>query len=194
METRGGGTSYNPMWTLSDESLLAGLGAGDTQAAAAFVRRFQARVFGLAMSMVGDRHAAEDIAQETFVRAWKHAGAFDPRRGAVATWLLTIARNISVDVIRMRRADPVDPEALLASVGVGGDPDDRLASADDSQRLRNAIRSLPEEQRRALVLAAFLGLTGREISEHEDVPLGTVKTRIRAGMLKLRAALEVTDE
>lgn len=182
------------MWSLSDESLLAGLGAGDSQAAAAFVRRFQARVFGLAMSMVADRHAAEDIAQETFVRAWKHAGAFDPRRGAVATWLLTIARNISVDVIRMRRADPVDPDTLLAGVGVGEDPDDRLAAADDTQRLRTAIRSLPEEQRRALVLAAFLGLTGREISEHEDVPLGTVKTRIRAGMLKLRSALEVTDE
>jgi RNA polymerase sigma factor (sigma-70 family) len=183
------------MWTLSDESLLAGLGAGDTQAAAAFVRRFQARVFGLAMSIVGDRHAAEDIAQETFVRAWKHAGAFDPRRGAVATWLLTIARNISVDVIRMRRADPVDPETLMASVGVvGGDPDERLAAADDSQRLHKAVRALPEEQRRALVLAAFLGLTGREISEHEHVPLGTVKTRIRAGMLKLRSALEVTDE
>jgi RNA polymerase sigma-70 factor (ECF subfamily) len=182
------------MWSLSDESLLAGLGAGDSQAAAAFVRRFQARVFGLAMSMVADRHAAEDIAQETFVRAWKHAGAFDARRGAVATWLLTIARNISVDVIRMRRADPVDPDTLLAGVGVGEDPDDRLAAADDTQRLRTAIRSLPEEQRRALVLAAFLGLTGREISEHEDVPLGTVKTRIRAGMLKLRSALEVTDE
>ncbi len=185
---------YNPMWSLSDESLLAGLGAGDSEAAAAFVRRFQARVFGLAMSIVGDRYAAEDIAQETFVRAWKHARAFDPRRGAVATWLLTIARNIAVDVIRMRRADPVDPESLLARVGLVEDADDRLVGADDTQRLRRAISSLPEEQKRALVLASFLGLTGREISEREDVPLGTVKTRIRAGMMKLRAELEVTDD
>src|SRR3990170_3632553 len=101
------------MWTPSDESLLAGMGSGDPDAATAFVRRFQRRVFGLALAILGDRAAAEDAAQETFARAWRHADAYDPRRGAVATWLLTIARNVAIDHARVRRSDPVDPGALL---------------------------------------------------------------------------------
>ncbi|MGH2695358.1 MAG: sigma factor, partial [Actinomycetota bacterium] len=78
------------MWSASDETLLAGLGSGDPEAAAAFVRRYQRRLFGLALTILGDRQAAEEAAQEALVRAWKHAGAYDPRRGTVATWLLSI--------------------------------------------------------------------------------------------------------
>src|SRR5918912_462152 len=99
---------------LSDESLLAGLGSGDPDAAAAFVERFQRRVFGLTRSILRDRGAAEEAAQETFVRAWRHASAYDPRRGTVAAWLLTIARNVSINVLPARRFDPIDPEVLLA--------------------------------------------------------------------------------
>lgn len=184
------------VWSLSDESLLAGLGAGDSEAAAAFVRRFQGRVFGLALTIVGDRERAEDVAQETFVRAWKHAGAFDPRRGGVTTWLLTIARNVAVDVVRLRRHEVVGSDVLLALQlpSAEQDPDERLIAAGESERVRRAVAILPEEQKRALVLAAFHGLTGREISELEGIPLGTVKTRIRTAMLKLRSSLEVSDE
>jgi RNA polymerase sigma factor (sigma-70 family) len=185
------------MWALSDESLLAGLGAGDPEAAAAFVRRFQGRVFGLALTIVGDRERAEEVAQETFVRAWKHSGAFDPRRGGVTTWLLTIARNVAVDVVRLRRNEIVGGSDALLALQIPSpeqDPDERLIAAGESQRVRRAVATLPEEQKRALVLAAFHGLTGREISELEGIPLGTVKTRIRTAMLKLRSALEVTDE
>jgi RNA polymerase sigma-70 factor (ECF subfamily) len=87
---------------LSDEALLAGLAAGDADAATAFIRRFQARVYGLVVTIVRDEGVAEDVAQETFVRAWKHARTYDPRRGRVATWLLTIARNLAIAGTRWR--------------------------------------------------------------------------------------------
>src|SRR5919201_4857810 len=102
------------MWAVSDDALLAGLATGDSDAATAFVQRFQRRVFGLAVTILGDPRAAEDIAQEAFVRAWRHAGAYDPRRGTVATWLLAITRNLAIDSIRVRRPVAVDPDAILA--------------------------------------------------------------------------------
>ena len=184
------------MWTLSDESLLEGLASGHPEAAAAFVRRFQSRVFGLALTIVGDREAAEDVAQETFVRAWRHAAAYDARRARVATWLLAIARNVAIDVIRLKRADPVDPStiAALPLVAVEEGPDERAMDIYDVGRLATVMRELPEEQRRALLLASFRGLTAQEISEAEGIPLGTAKTRIRTAMLKVRAALEVSGE
>ncbi len=176
---------------LSDESLLAGLAVGDHDAGTVFVRRFQNRVFGLAVSLVGDPALAEDIAQEALTRAWRHAQAFDPRRGSVAVWLLTITRNLAIDALRMRRADPTDPDvfAALDLTTQGGGPDDLAMRSHDTARLRGALAGLPTEQRRALVLAAFYGRTAKEIGESEGIPLGTAKTRIRAGMLKLRDAL-----
>src|ERR687888_1030593 len=185
------------MWSsvsVSDESLLAGLASGDRAAATAFVRRFQARVYGLALTIVRDQGAAEDVAQEAFVRAWWHAGAYDPRRGSVLTWLLTIARNLAIDVTRLRRAEPVAPEALasFALASPGADPGGREFEVDDIERLRGALAGLPEEQRRAVVLAGLYGRTAKEVSELEGVPLGTAKTRIRTAMLRLRSALGVT--
>src|SRR5436305_7136882 len=104
---------------LSDESLLAGLGAGDRRAATAFVRRFERRVYGLALTVVGDPALAEDVAQEALTRAWRHAQAYDSRRGAVATWLLTITRNLAIDALRMRRSDPRSPGDLADLLGAG---------------------------------------------------------------------------
>jgi RNA polymerase sigma factor (sigma-70 family) len=184
------------MWSLSDETLLAGLASGDRDAAAALVRRYQGRVYGLAFTILGEASAAEDVAQETFLRAWRHAAAYDPRRGRVATWLLSIARNTAIDVVRLRRSDPLDPDAFVALGVPSSDPgpEERGIASADAARLRSALVDLPESQRRALVLAAFYGRTAREISELERVPLGTVKTRIRTAMIKLRAALEVPDE
>jgi RNA polymerase sigma factor (sigma-70 family) len=184
------------MWSVSDETLLAGLASGDREAAAALVRRFQGRVYGLAVTVVGDPATAEEVAQETFLRAWRHADAYDPRRGRVATWLLSIARNIAIDALRLRRSEPIDPHTMLALQLTSSEPgpDERGVVAHETARLRAALMELPEDQRRALVMAAFYGRTAREISELEDVPLGTAKTRIRAAMLKLRAAFEVSDE
>jgi RNA polymerase sigma factor (sigma-70 family) len=182
------------MWNLSDEALLAGLGSGDRDAAAVFVRRFQRRVFGLTLSILRDRGAAEEAAQESFVRAWRHASAYDPRRGTVAAWLLTIARNVSINMLTARRFDPVDPEVVLAMEGNRPPEAGAEAQVADRELLREPLARLPEDQRRALALAVFYGFTAREISELDGVPLGTVKTRIRSAMLKLRASLRVPDE
>jgi RNA polymerase sigma-70 factor (ECF subfamily) len=183
--------------TLSDEALLAGLAAGQPEAAAAFIRRFQARVYGLVITIVRDEGTAEDLAQETFARAWRHAASYDARRGRVATWLLSIARNLAIDVVRMKRAEPRDPDFVanrLQLVTAAGGPADAGSPPDERERLRLALRELPDEQRRALFLAAFLGRTAREISELDGIPLGTVKTRIRMGMLKLHESLESSHE
>jgi RNA polymerase sigma factor (sigma-70 family) len=181
----------------SDEALLAGFETGDPASAAAFVRRFQGRVYGLAMTIVRQPAVAEEIAQETFARAWRHAGAYDARRGRVATWLLSIARNLAIDVTRMRRLEPADPELIAAELSLdptGPAAEEMGLEPDERDRLRRAIAELPEGQRRALVLAAYTGRTAREISELEDVPLGTVKTRIRTAMQKLRSELEAEDD
>ncbi|MEI2706807.1 MAG: sigma-70 family RNA polymerase sigma factor [Ilumatobacteraceae bacterium] len=97
---------------LSDDALVAGMAVLDGEAAAAFVRRFQRRVYGLALHMVGDRSLAEDVAQTAFLRAWRAASTYDVRRGTVVSWVLTIARNASIDAIRARRIQPVDAVRL----------------------------------------------------------------------------------
>jgi RNA polymerase sigma-70 factor (ECF subfamily) len=182
------------MASLSDESLIAGLAAGDAEAATAFVRRFQRRVFGLALAVVHDPGAAEDIAQETFVRAWRNAGAYDARRGSVTTWLLTIARNLAIDTLRMRSSEPLDPALLEAKLELGGGSRPDQDDVAETARVRDALGALPPEQRRALVLAVYFGRTALEISDFDNAPLGTVKTRIRAALTKLRTQLEVHDE
>jgi RNA polymerase sigma factor (sigma-70 family) len=175
----------------SDESLLAGMAHGDDRAGLVFVRRYQARVFGLALGMVGDASLAEDIAQESLMRAWRHAPVYDPRRGAVSTWVLTIARNLTIDALRMRRAVPTDPDDLinLGLVSNEASPEAKALSADAARGLHLALSGLPAEQRRALVLAYFYGMTAAEISTSESIPLGTAKTRVRAGLTKLREAM-----
>lgn len=181
--------------TVSDEALLAGLGTGDRDAAAGFVRRFQSRVYGLAMTILGDPKEGEEVAQETFVRAWRHASTYDARRGSVSAWLLTIARNLALDRTRLKRSQPVDPDALASQLAqeptsAGIDDATRIAERD---RLRELLLGLPEHQRRALVLATYFGRTAKEISELDGTPVGTVKTRIRDGLRKMRSRLEVED-
>lgn len=184
------------MWKLSDESLLAGFASKDPDITAAFVRRFQGRVFGLALTIVKDVAVAEEIAQETLARVWEHAGAYDARKGRVDTWLLTIARNLSIDARRVRSREVTnnDDASLLQLISSEPDPEKRGVLADEKRRLHEAIVGLSEEQRRVLLLAAFQGLSGKEISEAEGIPLGTAKTRLRAAMLNLRAALEVSRD
>jgi RNA polymerase sigma factor (sigma-70 family) len=183
------------MWSLSDDALVTGFATGDPGTAAAFVRRFQARVFGLALNMVGDAAVAEEIAQEAFVRAWRHSGGYDARKGRVITWLLAITRNLAIDHLRSRRPEPIDPtiagsaEALWARAA----PDAGTSPGDGTAELRDALGELPADQRRALLLAALFGYTAREVGTIEDIPLGTAKTRIRTAMRKLAAADEQAD-
>jgi RNA polymerase sigma factor (sigma-70 family) len=187
---------YIPDVDPSDEALLAGYATGDPRTAAAFVRRFQGRVYGLALTIVRQPPIAEEVAQETFVRVFRHAGNYDARKGRVSTWLLSIARNLAIDVTRMRRLDPVDPEVIAAEISLTAQEpaaDEMALQPDEREQLRSAITELPDDQRRALVLAAYMGRTAREISDLDDIPLGTVKTRIRTAMLKLRDELEVGE-
>lgn len=182
--------------TVSDEALVAGLASGDQDAASEFVRRYQRRIFGLASTIVRDAGLAEDVAQEAFVRAWRHAANYDPRRGTVTTWLLTITRNLAIDTLRVRRPTAVDPESLpgLHLASADPSPDEVPGLRDDVAPLRAAIGRLPEEQRRALIMASLLGYTAREVSEVEGIPLGTAKTRIRTALLRLRAAVRAEDD
>jgi RNA polymerase sigma-70 factor (ECF subfamily) len=176
----------------ADATLVSALAVNDEAGAVAFVRRFQGPVYGLAASITHDPALAEDVAQEAFLRAWRAASSYDPRRGSVLTWLLTITRNLAIDAVRARRSAPVDAgqlELLLSATLAGGSPDGtggRLESLAAAERLAQ----LPREQARAVVLAVVGGRTAAEVAEYEGIPLGTAKTRIRSGLHRMRRALE----
>ena len=180
---------------LSDEALLAAVGLEERDAAVVFVRRFQRRVFGLAVTVTGDATLADDIAQITFERAWRHAATYDARRASVTTWLLTITRNLAIDAMRVRHSVPFDPDLLseLLPPSSSVDPQQAAEDADQLGRLGVELAALPIEQRRAVLLATLAGRTAGEIAVIDGIPLGTAKTRIRTGLRRLRAAVaEVT--
>ena len=180
---------------LSDDALLAAFSLGDDEAGRVFIRRFQSQVYGVALAILRDPALAEDVAQEAFLRAWKHGPTFDPRRGTVAAWLLRITRNLAIDALRLRRADVMDPDVLSALIPPSEvSVEDAAVTGATAATVRRALQSLPEEQRRALLLAAFYGRTADEISRSEAIPLGTAKTRIRLGLRRLRGLLSTPVE
>lgn len=177
----------------SDAALLAGLALDDEPAAAAFVRRFQGPVFGLAVSITHDAGLAQDVSQEVFVRAWRAAGSYDVRRASVLTWLLTITRNAAIDAVRARRQTPTDGDVLeemIAATTQVPDPEEEVVRHAERDAAVARLRALPPEQARAVVLAVVGGRTAAEVSEHEGIPLGTAKTRIRTGLRRVREAME----
>jgi RNA polymerase sigma-70 factor (ECF subfamily) len=176
---------------LDDDALLAAIALGDQSACTVFVRRHQRRVYGLAFTMCRDPQLAEDVAQQTFERAWRHAASFDPRKASVTTWLLTICRRLAIDVLRARRPTPTageDLDALLPASPVDG-VELTASTSVEVRELHAAFGRLPAEQRRAVLLAALVGHTANEIAAIEDIPLGTAKTRLRLGMRRLRSDL-----
>ncbi|QHC24257.1 RNA polymerase sigma factor [Streptomyces sp. GS7] len=179
-----------PVGRIPDAALLAGLATGDPELADTFVRRFQHTVFGVAIAVTRDAQLAEDIAQQTFERAWRHAQVYDSRRGSVTTWLTTIAHNLAIDAVRSRRPEPVAPEDLDALLEAVTETPEQQALADEaSSTLRAAVAQLPGEQGRALVMAGIYGMTAQQVADWEHIPLGTAKTRIRTAMGKLRTTL-----
>jgi RNA polymerase sigma factor (sigma-70 family) len=168
------------------------MAVGEQAAAVEFVRRYQRRVFGLAYSMTSDPGLAEEMAQESLIKVWRHAPVYDPRRGSVTSWVLTITRNLTIDALRIRRAVPTDPDDFAASalLSLEHNPEDAVQRGDVRAMVRAPLSRLPPEQRRAVVLAAVYGRTAQEISEEEGIPLGTAKTRIRTGLIRLRSAVE----
>lgn len=179
-----------------DAALVSALAVNDEAAAVAFVRRFQGPVFGLAVSIARDRALAEDVAQEAFLRAWRAAGSYDARRGSVLTWLLTITRNLAIDAIRARRSAPVEAGELelLLTTSRGGSPPDGTGGRVESLAAAKRLAELPAEQARAVVLAVIGGRTAAEVADYEGIPLGTAKTRIRAGLRRMRLALEAEHD
>ena len=175
---------------LSDDVLLAGLLTGQPELASAFVRRFQRAVFGAAYKLVGDQGLAEDIAQQAFEHAWRHAETYDARRGSVRTWLIRITHNLAIDAMRTRRSIPIDPHDLPELLSQICHTIERDTRAEDrSTQLRAALAAIPEEQARALIMASIHAMTAHEIAQIEHIPLDTAKSRIRAGLAKLHAAL-----
>jgi RNA polymerase sigma-70 factor (ECF subfamily) len=177
----------------SDEALLAGIALADDRAGLVFVRRYQHRLFGLAIRILGDPRLAEEVTQDAFIRIFRHAEVFDARRASASAWAFTITRNLAIDVLRVRRDIPTAPEdqMFVALMSNERAPDDTVAGNDDLVRVWSALADLPSDQRRAVVLAAMYGWSGAEIAHAEAIPLGTVKGRIRLGMAKLRGALEI---
>ncbi len=180
---------------LSDDALLAAIALGEQVAAAVFVRRFQRRVYGMALTVTTDPGLAEDVAQSAFERVWRHAASYDARRASVSTWVLTITRNLAIDAIRVRRPQPIDPAVVgdIVPTDVLG-PADAAVNADDLRRLRVELDALPVEQRRAVLLATIGGRTTTEIGAIEGIPASTAKTRLRIGLRRLRAAMATGAE
>jgi RNA polymerase sigma factor (sigma-70 family) len=178
---------------ISDEALLSGLAVADDLSSLVFVRRYQHRLFGLAMGIVGDATRAEDVAQEAFVRIFRHAEVFDARRGSVSAWALTITRNLAIDVLRVQRDTPADPEDQMfrGLISTERTPEESAVTQDALARVRAALADLPTDQRRAVLLAAMYGRSAAEIARAEAIPPGTAKGRIRLGMAKVRGVLEI---
>jgi RNA polymerase sigma-70 factor (ECF subfamily) len=177
-----------------DASQLARAAAGDETALAALYDGHSRMVYSLALRIVGDEADAEEVVQEVFTQAWRQAGRYDHTRGTVAGWLMNMARTRAIDRLRARRARPdvgVAPidESTRDHRAPAIDPADALAAEDAARRVREALRQLPFVQRLAIELAYFEGLTQSQIAERLEEPLGTIKTRIRVGLLKLRDAL-----
>lgn len=187
-----------PVEHMSDGALMAGLRLGDPEVPLAFVRRFQAHVFAVALAVTGESSLAEDVAQQTFERVWRRASTFDPERGDVRAWLTTVTRNMAVDALRVARPEPLDPADLIRLLGPPEREPEAVSMRNEARdQLRQALRHLSPEQARALVMAGVYRMTAQEIAEREGIPLGTAKSRIRSAMQRLRALLtspEMTHE
>ena len=180
---------------LGDEELMRRLFHKDKRAFEAIYDRYGDLVYSTALRILRDAHLAQDISQEIFVRLWRKPEGYVAERGRFLTWLISVTRNRAVDEIRSRgrrlrheTASPEEQERELPA-GEGNDPALNAQLADQARTVRAALTELPPEQRQVIELAYFGGLTQQEISDRLDQPLGTVKTRIRLGMQKLRAAL-----
>lgn len=179
-----------------DPALIDRMRRGDESALAELYDRWSDRVHSLAVHLLRDARDAEDIVEETFWQAWRGASRYDAARGAVGTWLLTICRSRALDRVRARRRHPenapLDDAPLIADPSA--DPSDVMAAGETSQLVRAALVELPAEQRQAVELAYFLGLSQSEIAERTGQPLGTIKTRVRLAMNKLRERLAPLKE
>ena len=188
-ESRGMGlASTQQELSVSDAEIIARIYSGDEGAMALLYDRYSNVVYAVALRVLSDGSAAEDILQDVFMQLWRNPQAFNASRGSLAAWLAVIARNRAIDQLRKKR-----PEVEAAETVISVDPELESA-ADRSQaieKVRAVLCGMPEEQRAALEMAFFEGLTHVEIAGKTGQPLGTVKTRIRSGLLAVRKAFAV---
>ncbi len=182
---------YTP---LPDEDLVARIARGDREALGLIYDRYARVIFSVSVRLLGDRGVAEEITQEVFLSLWLRAGTYRAEKGKFSTWLFSIAHNRAVDTLRRRRregiAAPADTPDLEQIAADGPDLVQQSARAADRHLVRQALDRLPQPQRDVLVLSYYQGLTHVEIANHLSVPLGTVKTRMRLGLLKLKDLLK----
>jgi RNA polymerase sigma-70 factor (ECF subfamily) len=173
--------------SLPDTTLVSAIRSGDQRAMAALYDRYSSVVYSVALRVLGDTGAAEDIQQEVFLQLWRNPGAFDSSRGNLGAWLAVITRNRAIDALRKRRPETDAEDVVLAVL-----PD--MAGETDRSRIAEKVRGLlggmPSPQRAALEMAYYEGMTHTEIAAKTGEPLGTIKTRIRAGLMALRKAFQ----
>ena len=167
--------------------------AGDDDAVRALYARFGRPVYTMGLRLLGTREAAEELTQDVFLTAWRKAARFDPSRGRLSTWLMTIAHNLAVDRLR-RETGVTRPHLVLVDEvpDLPGARDEESLVMDRDAAVR-ALATLTDAERRLLARAYFRGMTAREIAEGDGIPLGTVKTRLRAALIKVRKANELKD-
>ena len=184
------GPEFEPQGGLA--AVVARVAAGDERAVGTLYDLTSRRVFALALQILRDRGAAEEATLDVFTQAWKQADRYEPAKGSPLGWLLTMARTRAIDLVRSRGRHS-NREAILddalAIPDRGRSPEDASGDAEDSRRVREALAAIPAEQREALVAAYFDGLSHTEVASALGQPLGTVKTRIRSGLIHLRRLL-----
>lgn len=177
----------------ADQAVLERVARGEHDALAELYDRHGRLVYSLALRIVRDQGDAEDVVQEVFSQAWRQAGRYDSRRGQVVAWLLNMARSRAIDRVRGRNARPAavaDESAMLGLPDAGPPADEQLEWAGRAAQIRAVFDALPLVHRIAIELAFYEGLTHSEIAARLELPLGTVKTRIRQGLLKMKERLE----
>ena len=181
----------------SDEQLIAQVARGDTAAYETLYDRYCSAVMGLALKITGDRSLAEEVVQETFWRVWRKADLFQTQRGAFTSWFFGITRNLAIDVLRRQKTQiqPVEEADAGRIIEQAEDPSMNVPEAawlrEKHQQMQAAIATLPNEQRNVIEMAYFRGLTRQEIAQATGEPLGTIHTRARLALHKLREELQM---
>lgn len=176
----------------SDTEVLHAIARGDESALAALYDRYHSILLGLLLRILHSRVEAEDVLQEVFIQVWQRAASFDETRGRAFTWMVTLARSRAIDRLRsLQSRQRADDASLRDAPESVSDASDDAYHAEQREIIRAALNEIPEEQRRALLLAYFEGLSQSEIAARLGQPLGTIKTRMRSGMSKLRDLLKM---
>jgi RNA polymerase sigma-70 factor, ECF subfamily len=181
---------------LADEDLMVMVGGGEPRALEVIFDRHGSAAFSLAYRMCGRRPMAEDVVQEAFMSLWRTGGGYDRTRGSVRSWVLSVVRHRAIDAFRRERRSNrnVSDDGVAEWLVEPTQTEVEVERHDEAEHVREAVRELPSDQRRVIELAYFGGLTHTEIADMLELPVGTVKGRMRLGLTKLRISLTSTDE